>query len=329
MATPYDTSVSDAEAAIGGSDLPQGVKDAILNVLSEIPPGEDVSIVDFWQPGDNIPDGVDVLFVKGDATQVAIPDGVPIVIFETDQNTQVTLEGTVPTVVQLGAGDDTLIVDPSSQNDHTVHGGAGDDSIVSAAGDDTIYFGDGSDTVDGGAGFDLGVIQTSFDTAGISWEGNQLSITNLAGETSVISDVEYVQFDDGAIIAAETADLGVVARMYETLLDRYGDFEGVKFWFDIYESGDASLHDIAQEFLNSEEFTSSHGSETNAEFVDNLYEQLFGREPDAAGAAYWTNLLDDGAADRADIVVAFAQSAEGEQSTERTIHVIDEDDNLA
>lgn len=329
MATPYDTSFSDAEAAIGGSDLPQGVKDAILNVLNDIPPGESVNFVDNWQPGDNIPEGVDVLFVKGDATEVAIPDGVPVVIFETDQNVQVTLEGTVPTVVQLGAGDDTLIVDPSSTNDITVHGGAGDDSIVSAAGDDTFFFGDGSDTVEAGAGFDLGVIQASFNDVGISWQGNQLSITTLDGATSVISNLEYVQFDDGAIIAAETADLGVVARMYETLLDRYGDFEGVKFWFDIYESGDASLHDIAQEFLDSEEFTSNHGSETNSEFVDNLYEQLFGREPDAAGAAYWTGLLDDGSAGRADIVVALAQSAEGEQSTERTIHVIDDDDNLA
>lgn len=329
MATPYDTSVGDAEAAIGGSDLPQGVKDAILNVLNGFSDGEAVNIVDNWQPGDNIPEGVDMLFVKGDATQIALPEGVPIVIFETTQNTQVTLEGTVPTIVQLGSGDDTLIVDPSSTSNHTIHGGAGDDSIVSGAGDDKFFIGDGSDTVDGGAGFDLGVVQGSFDDTGASWDGRELSITNLAGETSVISNVEYIQFDDGAIIAAETADLGVVARMYETLLDRYGDFDGIKYWFDVYENGNVSLHDMAQAFLGSEEFSSNHGSETNADFVDNLYEQLFGRAPDSAGAAYWTGLLDDGSADRADIAVAFASSAEGEHVTDRTIHVFDEDDHLS
>jgi len=361
MATPYSLSQAAADSQIGGTNLPQDVKDAILEALDQLAADQDIDVVDNWRPGDPIPQGTDILIVKPDQTGqtlsadfdvasataphpvVAIPGGIPITIVESTHDMTVTVQGSTPGVVQLGSGDDFLAVRPDAQGDRTIFGGdgsdtifggngndtisggAGDDSIVSGSGDDHLVIADGSDTVDAGIGFDLAEVMGSIKDA--AWQGGELNVTTFSGGHAAIAGAEYVQFEDGVIIVADTPDLGVVARMYDTLLDRQGDAGGVKYWTDVFETGHASLHDIAQAFLDSAEYRGAHEDLSNAQFVDSLYEALFGRHPDAEGHAYWTGLLDGGQASRADIVVSFASSAEGEDMTAKTIHIVSDDDH--
>ena len=66
---------------------------------------------------------------------------------------------------------------------------------------------------------------------------------------------------------------------------------------------------IAADFLSSSEFQAVHGTQTNSQFVGTLFQGFLGRQPDAAGGAFYTGLLASGTS-RAAIAVGIANSAE-------------------
>ncbi len=70
---------------------------------------------------------------------------------------------------------------------------------------------------------------------------------------------------------------------------------------------------IADGFLNSGEFKSLYGGLDNHAFVNQIYENALNRPADAAGAQYWDHLLDTGAATKAMVLVAIADSGEASQ----------------
>jgi len=71
---------------------------------------------------------------------------------------------------------------------------------------------------------------------------------------------------------------------------------------------------VANDFAASPEFIADYGSLTAAGFVDQLYENVLGRAADAAGAAYWENVLASGASEGA-VMLDFAESPENEADT--------------
>jgi hypothetical protein len=127
------------------------------------------------------------------------------------------------------------------------------------------------------------------------------------------------------MIDEETAE--AVARLYEVALDRDGaiDRPGLNFWIDVVEAdiaaGATALEAIstaAESFIASPEFAASFGepeSFTDRAFVSRVYEVLFGRDGDTQGVDFWTSVLEGGGFDRADLLAAFATSAEGIAAT--------------
>jgi hypothetical protein len=70
------------------------------------------------------------------------------------------------------------------------------------------------------------------------------------------------------------------------------------------------LRAVAERFLDSPEFAAALGdAPADGAFVDALYANVLGREPDAGGARHWEGVLRDGGS-QADVLVGFAQSAE-------------------
>jgi len=55
---------------------------------------------------------------------------------------------------ELGAGNDTLVVDPDVDANITAHGGSGDDLLIGGRGKDVFHGGSGDDRIDGGQGND-------------------------------------------------------------------------------------------------------------------------------------------------------------------------------
>ena len=98
-------------------------------------------------------------------------------------------------------------------------------------------------------------------------------------------------------------------RLYDAVFGRAPDADGLRFWSHSLQTG-TPLHDVAEAFTHSPEFQARYGTPDDARFVDLLYENVLHRAPDDAGASFWRHALEAHAADRADVVLGFSESAE-------------------
>lgn len=83
-----------------------------------------------------------------------------------------------------------------------------------------------------------------------------------------------------------------IQSLYVSYFNRPADPAGLKYWNDVLTSNPGSLKDIARTFALSAEFRLEHADDSNREIVEEIYENLFGRDPETGGLNYWTDLLD-------------------------------------
>ncbi|MEZ5378482.1 MAG: DUF4214 domain-containing protein [Acidimicrobiales bacterium] len=85
-----------------------------------------------------------------------------------------------------------------------------------------------------------------------------------------------------------------VLRLYRAFFRREADVAGAIYWIDQHRNG-ASLEDLAWGFSNSDEFIADYGTGLgNAAFLDIVYPNVLGREPDPDGYAYWLGEMNNG-----------------------------------
>ncbi|MBI2709435.1 MAG: DUF4214 domain-containing protein [Actinobacteria bacterium] len=99
-----------------------------------------------------------------------------------------------------------------------------------------------------------------------------------------------------------------VVRLYWAYFLRIPDTGGLRYWVGRYRSG-TTLTKISSSFAGSAEFRTRYGSLTNGQFVTRVYQNVFGRNPDPGGLAYWVGKLDAGLS-RGTMMVGFSESAE-------------------
>lgn len=92
------------------------------------------------------------------------------------------------------------------------------------------------------------------------------------------------------ILYFNTANLGIGGE-YELFFNRAPDPAGFQYWSQALASGQ-SLVNVGNAFAASSE--NGVNNLTNQQFVDLMYQNGFGRAPDAAGLAYWTAALQSG-----------------------------------
>ncbi|MBD0272274.1 MAG: DUF4214 domain-containing protein, partial [Acetobacteraceae bacterium] len=100
-----------------------------------------------------------------------------------------------------------------------------------------------------------------------------------------------------------------VARLYGTAFGRLADAPGLVAWKEALEGGDATLFQVAEGFLASQEFGAVYGAMDSRGFVEALYRNALGRAADQPGLDHWIGQLDGGVA-RAAVVLAFSESPE-------------------
>ncbi len=82
-----------------------------------------------------------------------------------------------------------------------------------------------------------------------------------------------------------------VARLYVASFARVADSGGLNYWVSAYLNG-LSLKDMANDFMQSLEGKTKYPSfMTNSEFLDAIYQNVFGRASDGAGKAFWEAAL--------------------------------------
>lgn len=102
-----------------------------------------------------------------------------------------------------------------------------------------------------------------------------------------------------------------VQELYVAYLGRAADKAGLDYWTAELNATPAvlTLEDLRANFVNEQpEYAAIYGDLTREETVVQIYNNLFGRAPDAAGLTYWTT--GDGASVNADqLMVAFIAGA--------------------
>lgn len=132
---------------------------------------------------------------------------------------QVTGRGGNDTIETFGGNDE---LDGGLGND-TLDGGAGNDIINGGGGDDTIHDGGGNDTVDGGMGEDtmhfIGGAASHFVIYDAqSAQNGYIQMRDASGGSTVLRNMETLQFDDGAV---------TVAALEAYLTTTYGDASAI------------------------------------------------------------------------------------------------------
>lgn len=216
-------------------------------------------------------------------------------------NDSITMWGNGNSMVEGGEGNDL------------VYTGSGDDTIASGKGNDTIYAGDGIDTVR------LAGARENYSHHVLE-DGSVQITNNTTSAVTTLFDTEIISFGTGGslVITDDTEDAAAM-RLYEVLLGRAPDADGAKFWLDTLDKG-ANPLEVIDGFLNSEEYSTTHGELSNSQFVNMLYEKALYRTPDQEGADYWENHLDNGAS-RRDIAYFFVSSDEATTNSKTVIEL--------
>ena len=118
--------------------------------------------------------------------------------------------------------------------------------------------------------------------------------------------------DDLAHASTWAGKRAPLTRLYWAFFHRVPDTGGMAFWTGQLTGG-KTLAQIAKAFSGSSEFQNTYGSLSNQAFVTLIYQNIFQRNPDPGGLAYWTGRLDAKAKTRGDVMVAFSESSEGKR----------------
>lgn len=240
--------------------------------------------------------------VEGSAATRAIVSGAG--------NDTITVRDNVNTYIDSGDGNDTIVT--AGGND-TIHVGNGTNSVSAGAGNDVITVGNGVHTLDGGAGFDVVNVGVSVGAyTGVTISNGTVSLASATNGNLNLTNVQFVAgTDNQSISIVSTQAEGIALRLFDAVLGRDADVGGAQFYTQ-QVTGGTSLSTIANNFINSTEYTAVHGSNvSDAQFIQDIYQGALGRTADAEGLVFWGQQLVTGHT-RADIVVGIVGSAESQ-----------------
>ena len=193
--------------------------------------------------------------------------------------------------------------------------------------------------IDLGAGQDILVLGGTYqqwvleaDPSGVltvtpvrGWEESDLNYdVRVPDQAATYRGVDAIYFEEGAFddphptYAFYMGDYQAaeLARLYSAVFGRAPDAPGLSYWMNERADG-MGIKEIAMNFMLSEEFKERYGEDqSNAQFLEILYNNILGRDSDPEGYAYWIDKLDSGENDRKTVLVSFTNSAENVEKTD-------------
>lgn len=114
---------------------------------------------------------------------------------------------------------------------------------------------------------------------------------------------------------ATQASLTTIQSLYVAYYGRPADPEGLLFWANQLDNSQGNLAAIINAFGTSDEYTNRFGNNSPSEAVNNLYQQLFGRDAEAEGLAFHVDLITSGQKTLAEIALQISLGAQGGDKT--------------
>lgn len=193
------------------------------------------------------------------------------------------------------------------------------ENLIGTDADDTITGSGGNDILSGGDGFDTAVYMGTSANYAITLSGGSILIEDRSGRdgTDTLNSIESLQFEDQTfalhlftnVSSLTDSDMLAFCELYVAYFNRAPDSAGLLFWGSRLADG-MSMEEIARRFFDQPETKALYGSSNGSgDFVSAVYSNILGREPDAAGFAYWVDTLDSGAVDRAEFILAMIEGA--------------------
>lgn len=109
-------------------------------------------------------------------------------------------------------------------------------------------------------------------------------------------------------VAARPPEANQVWRLYRAYFLRHADQVGLDYWYRAVLAG-TPLAAVSDNFARSDEFRQRYGELDDPAFVDLVYRNVLGRQPDGEGRTYWLSRLEAGMT-RGQLMVAFSESQE-------------------
>lgn len=101
-----------------------------------------------------------------------------------------------------------------------------------------------------------------------------------------------------------------IQELYIGYFSRAADRDGLDYWVSQANNG-MTLGQIAASFAVQPEFNVIYGGLSNPELIDRIYDNLFDRDPDADGLAYWAAQLNSGVSP-GELMINVISGAQGE-----------------
>lgn len=193
------------------------------------------------------------------------------------------------------------------------------ENLVGTAMDDTITGSGGNDILSGGAGTDTAVYMGDASNYAITLSNGSILIEDRSGGdgTDTLNSIERLQFSDSTfalnqftnVSSLTDADMLAFCELYVAYFNRAPDSAGLLFWGSRLADG-MSMEDIAREFFDQPETRALYGdSDDSSALVTAVYSNILGRNPDQDGFNYWVSVLDSGAVDRSEFILAMIDGA--------------------
>jgi hypothetical protein len=158
------------------------------------------------------------------------------------------------------------------------------------------------------------------DFVGIEVAAGQVNVESAEIASGLLTPASFIdqrrasEWFDGAY--------GPSIRLYRAYFLRNPDPSGLDFWANRRRRG-VTLSSISQQFASSSEFQRRYGSLTNAQFIDQIYRNVFDREPDPSGRDFYLRRLNDRTWTRGQVVLQFSESSEHQRDMRPTVTVIE------
>ena len=144
----------------------------------------------------------------------------------------------------------------------------------------------------------------------------QTSEVNLEG--AVVGLDEFIE--DLLALPGAAGVTAPTIRLYLGFFLRIPDYNGLDYWIRKVRAG-TPLDTAASQFAGGSEFIRTYGSLNNTDYLKQIYNNLFDRDPDPGGLDYWKRRL-DGGAKRGWVMRQFCESNEYKTQTAHQVRVI-------
>jgi hypothetical protein len=216
----------------------------------------------------------------------------------------------------------SMVLSGDAASQHFTVAGGGSGSVFAGGGNDTLSFGAtgsqapapaaGTTLLHGGSENDVATFSGARADYDLDVHNGYIVVSSHANPAvkATVVNVEQLQFSDASVAVQNSADMGTLAGIYQTVLGRQADMLGIEYWANVHQAG-VSWGSIALSIVGSAEQTAGHGGFNGdaAHDITLLYTALFNRTPDAAGLAYWSNALAHGVT-LEQVASGFVQSVE-------------------